>query len=233
MLALLGLGIAGTAVGSRGKPAEVQLERRRKTLSYGLIVSLLMWLALRGGMLLVAAGCTIVITGAVELWRVACTDRLLRSYHLSAAIIYLCLCAGFVHFLIYAGPLASVVFLTVFCFDSFSQVAGQIFGRRPLAPKISPNKTREGFLGGLAAALAGAWLGSHWSHLPVWPVWGLLIACSSLAGDLAASHFKRRHGVKDFSNWVPYQGGFLDRFDSLIAAGAACSLVLLLWRAVH
>ena len=237
MLVLLGLGVAGMAAGSRGKPKEVQRERLGKTISYGVIVSLLMWLALRGGLLMVAAGCAIVIAGAVELWRVAATDRSLRSYQVSAAILYLVLCAGFVHFLIYTGPSArAFVFLTVFCFDSFSQVAGQMFGKRPLAPKISPNKTVEGFLGGLVAVLAAEWLVSRWSHLSGWPLWSLLIACSSLAGDLAASHFKRRHGIKDFSNWVPYQGGFLDRFDSLIASGAAVSLANLafqLWRAVR
>ena len=72
-------------------------------------------------------------------------------------------------------------------------------------------------------------MASRWSHLEAWAAWGALIAFSSLAGDLAASHFKRRHGLKDFSNWVPCQGGFLDRFDSLIAAGAAWSLASLLW----
>ena len=99
---------------------------------------------------------------------------------------------------------------------------GQALGKRPLAPTISPNKTVEGFLGGMAAALIAGGVASRWAPLAFWPLKSLLIAFGGLAGDLAASHFKRRHRIKDFSNGIPYHGGFLDRVDSLITVGAAC-----------
>lgn len=233
MLVILALGIGGMAAGSRGKPADVQRERRRKTVSYCLIVSILMGLALYGGAVLVVVGSVIVAGGAIEIGRAASRahhDRSLRRFQTGAAALYVALSSGFLRLLI-SGSAESVVFvfLTVFCFDAFSQVTGQLFGRRRLCAPISPNKTMEGFVGGLVAAIAAAWIASHWSPVPPWPASGALIAFSSLAGDLAASYFKRRHGLKDFSGWIPYQGGFLDRFDSLIAAGAAWSAASAVW----
>jgi phosphatidate cytidylyltransferase len=228
MLLMLLLGVAGMAFGSRRKPAAVQRARWLKSASYGLIVGALFWLALRGGAPIVAAGCLIVAGCTLELWRAAASPApndgpALRIYEAGACILFCLLAIGFLRFLRSTGAgETAFVFFVVFCFDAFSQVAGQIAGRRPLAPSISPNKTVEGLLGGLAAALLAGWIASHWSPITLWPATAALVAASSLAGDLAGSHFKRRHGLKDFSSWVPYQGGFLDRFGSLIASCAAC-----------
>jgi CDP-diglyceride synthetase len=64
-----------------------------------------------------------------------------------------------------------------------------------------------------------------WRPAAGWPFTSVLIAVCCLAGDVAGSHFKRRHGLKDFSDWIPYQGGFVDRFGSLMAACAAAGIV--------
>jgi len=114
------------------------------------------------------------------------------------------------------------IYLLVAVFDGFSQVVGQLVGRRLLAPGISPGKTIEGAIGGLVAAST---VGIVFRDL-VWPeaVQALLLAVAicavGLCGDLAASWVKRRAGIKDFGNALPGQGGVLDRFDSFLAASA-------------
>jgi len=120
------------------------------------------------------------------------------------------------------------LFVVVAAFDGFSQVVGQWLGRRKLAPAVSPHKTIEGVVGGVCAALAFA--AALRDLVPVAAVgalaWGAAIAASALAGDLAASWVKRRAGLKDYSAALPGQGGFLDRFNSFIAAGAVAGTLL-------
>jgi len=117
--------------------------------------------------------------------------------------IYLLIAAGAVLFVWLSPPGKSVFeFLVVCAFDGFSQVAGQIFGRRQLAPRISPGKTIEGSLGGLFAAAAMAML---LRPIVGWNGLRSLLACcfivaAALTGDLLASLVKRRSNIKDFSN---------------------------------
>jgi len=135
-----------------------------------------------------------------------------------------------------AGTLASGApvlvwcFLVIACGDGFAQVVGQLVGRHLLAPRVSPTKTVEGAVGGLAAAVIGSAALHGIVALPVGAaaIWGAAAAAAGLAGDLGASWLKRRAGLKDYSRLLPGQGGFLDRFDSLLAALA---LLALAWRA--
>jgi len=117
-------------------------------------------------------------------------------------------------------------FMTVACADGFAQITGQLLGRRPLAPRLSPAKTVEGALGGLVAAVAVsvALRASVALGAASAAAWGASIAVAGLGGDLAASWLKRRAGLKDYSAALPGQGGFLDRFDSLLAAVALLAL---------
>jgi len=115
------------------------------------------------------------------------------------------------------------VLLLVWFADSGAFFAGKRFGRHKLAPAVSPGKTWEGFIGGLAASLlvvvtAGLWLqleaGQFFSLL----LCSLLTVCASVVGDLTESMFKREVGRKDSSQLLPGHGGILDRIDSLTAA---------------
>lgn len=108
--------------------------------------------------------------------------------------------------------------------DGFAYVAGRLFGRRKLAPVISPNKSVEGALGGALGVLALAvLLGSP--ALPVlqgvaWPWMALLVVLvvvPGIGGDLLFSLVKRRAGIKDYSGLLPGHGGVLDRSDSAVA----------------
>ena len=106
-------------------------------------------------------------------------------------------------------------------FDGFCQITGQLFGKHPLAPKISAAKTVEGLAGGWLFCLIAAVLAANWISIsfPVAIFYGMLTAFSAFAGDMLASWYKRKVNVKDYSNWLPGQGGFLDRFDSFLMSG--------------
>lgn len=113
-------------------------------------------------------------------------------------------------------------FLVLSIFDSFSQITGQLFGNRKILPTISPNKTFGGLVGGLVVSLLGSVLLNEVYSKPVPEslLMAIGIIASAFIGDIAASYYKRKYQVKDFSNLIPGHGGVLDRFDSLIAVGA-------------
>lgn len=117
--------------------------------------------------------------------------------------------------------LAGVVI--VVAVDTGAYATGLSFGRTPLAPKISPKKTWEGFIGSLVAALvAGSLLGTLMLGLPVWVglLLGALLLGSATLGDLVESLIKRDLEIKDISSWLPGHGGFLDRLDSMLPSMA-------------
>ena len=111
----------------------------------------------------------------------------------------------------------------VVCVDVAAYATGLSLGRTPLAPKISPKKTWEGFAGSLLAALlAGVLLGIFLLGLTWWQgiLVGALLVGSATLGDLIESLFKRDLGIKDISSWLPGHGGFLDRLDSMLPSMA-------------
>jgi phosphatidate cytidylyltransferase len=117
--------------------------------------------------------------------------------------------------------LAGVVI--VVAVDTGAYVTGLSFGRTPMAPKISPNKTWEGFAGSLIVALiAGSLLGTLMLGLPLWVslLLGAVLVGSATLGDLVESLIKRDLEIKDISSWLPGHGGFLDRLDSMLPSMA-------------
>lgn len=113
--------------------------------------------------------------------------------------------------------------------DIGAYFGGRRFGRRKLAPRVSPNKTWEGFWSGVAAAGCAAVAGGWLLEVPLLPWFGVCIAVAlaSVIGDLAESMFKRQAGLKDSSSLLPGHGGVLDRLDSLSAAAPAFLLGVL------
>lgn len=115
--------------------------------------------------------------------------------------------------------------LTVFTFDSFSYIIGSLFGKRKIAPRISPSKTFEGFVGGLLIT----WITLNFALLqqntPIDLVTSFsitLVTCVlAFLGDLFESFLKRKAGIKDTGILLPGHGGFLDRFDSLMMVSYA------------
>lgn len=109
------------------------------------------------------------------------------------------------------------VFIVTWSTDIGAYFAGRRFGKRKLAPSISPGKTVEGLWGGVAAATL---LGAIWvlaTRLsPVLLVLAPVLGIAAQAGDLFESRMKRRAGVKDSGAWLPGHGGLLDRLDGLV-----------------
>lgn len=116
--------------------------------------------------------------------------------------------------------------------DTLAYFTGKKIGKRKLAPGISPGKTVEGALGGLAGSVLGAFL-----VLAVFPslppaqvlVAGLLAGVFGILGDLFESSLKRQGGLKDSGAIIPGHGGVLDRFDSMVFAAPAVYYMLILW----
>ncbi|TCO81944.1 phosphatidate cytidylyltransferase [Plasticicumulans lactativorans] len=134
----------------------------------------------------------------------------------------------------YAGHNAQLLVwlvLVVQMSDVLQYVCGKLWGRRPIVPKLSPSKTVEGFVGGIAAASAiGAAL---WWVTPFAP-WqagliALLVTLLGFAGGLVMSAIKRDVGVKDFGAILEGHGGMLDRIDSLCFAAPVFFHVVRYW----
>lgn len=131
------------------------------------------------------------------------SDISVDPYHGAKLVLYVC-------FLVWAA-------------DSGAYFAGKSMGKRKMAPHVSPNKTIEGLIGGIIAALIVGWLFAGWFDIqftsPIHMVIITLITVViSVLGDLVESMFKRVSGIKDSSNIIPWHGGILDRIDSLTAA---------------
>ena len=114
--------------------------------------------------------------------------------------------------------------------DIFAMLVGTSIGRTPLTP-ISPKKTVEGALGGLAATVCAGVAGAMlpWLHLTWWQgaAIGIIVSAGAQAGDLVESALKRDAHVKDAGTLILDHGGVLDRFDSYIFGGVA--LYFALW----
>jgi phosphatidate cytidylyltransferase len=133
----------------------------------------------------------------------------------------------------HAGPDRVLVFigLTV-CSDTGGYALGVLWGRHPMAPKISPKKSWEGFAGSVIACLIGGWLISGWLlDTKVWQglLVGLAVVVAATAGDLAESMIKRDLGIKDMGTLLPGHGGMMDRLDSLIPVAPVVYVVLSLF----
>ena len=123
--------------------------------------------------------------------------------------------------------LICLLFFLIWGADIGAYFVGRALGRRKLAPRVSPGKSWAGLIGGvtvsvLLGALMTIWRGEPGLGSADGLVWLMVcggVAMVSVLGDLAISLFKRNRGIKDASNLLPGHGGFLDRIDSLLAAG--------------
>lgn len=109
------------------------------------------------------------------------------------------------------------VFLVTWATDIGAYFVGRSYGRRKLAPSISPGKTVEGLWGGVAAAalFGAAWVWATGLGAPLLLL-APVFALAAQVGDLFESRMKRQAGIKDSGNWLPGHGGLLDRLDGLV-----------------
>ncbi len=130
-----------------------------------------------------------------------------------------------------------VPFVVAFMSDGGAYFVGLKFGRHKLAPVVSPNKTIEGALGGVGAAIVGMIVYALILDL-AFPqfqvdygmavVYGLAGSIVGVFGDLCFSIIKRQTGIKDYGNLIPGHGGVLDRFDSMMMVAPLVEALLLI-----
>ena len=125
----------------------------------------------------------------------------------------------------------AVLLLLVVSNDTFGYLVGVFFGKHPMAPKISPKKSWEGFGGSAAGAMViGVLTSVLFLNQPWW--FGVLLAVATVAaataGDFSESMVKRELGVKDMSNLLPGHGGVMDRLDSVVFASPVVFLLSVL-----
>ena len=167
-------------------------------------------------------------------------------------MITYCLCAGAVapyllSSLIRILSLASgrylipIPFVVAFLSDAGAYFAGSMFGKHKLAPVVSPNKTVEGVVGGLASAMVGMLIYAvvlqlvfrYQVHYGAALLYGLLGSAVGVFGDLCFSVIKRLSGIKDFGTLIPGHGGFYDRFDSMVTVAPLMEALILLMPVVQ
>jgi phosphatidate cytidylyltransferase len=197
-----------------------------------------------------STGAWLVMLGAmafVSLWR---TVELVRpSHRMSVALFWKDIGAGilvqvYVPFLALFtllltasrdGQFWTLAFLiVVVAIDTGAYASGLLFGKHPMAPRISPKKTWEGFAGSVVFALvAGVLLGILMLHQPWWfgLIFGAVMLGTATVGDLTESLIKRDLGIKDISTFLPGHGGFLDRLDSTLPSAAAAYILFIIFAA--
>lgn len=127
--------------------------------------------------------------------------------------------------------MVACMLLMVVSNDTFGYIVGASFGKHPMAPKISPKKSWEGFAGSVAGSVV---VGTAAVHLlldhPWWvgSLLGLLTVASATAGDFAESMIKRELNIKDMGSMLPGHGGAMDRLDSLVFSAPVAYMVFAL-----
>lgn len=127
------------------------------------------------------------------------------------------------------------VFMFIWLYDSGAYCVGKLLGRHRLFERISPKKSWEGVIGGMAVCVAGAYITHYWfddffqvPDLATWVGLSIVVAVFATFGDLVESLIKRTVGVKDAGHIMPGHGGILDRIDSLLLVTPAVLIYLLL-----
>lgn len=217
------IGAVGFYFINRKKDRKSACESWTKYITYFIIIHVLFFGIVFNPLFFRIISVVIILIGMVELINLFRKSEFRNQGFFSFSFfLFVVLAAGFFHFSGLNKNLVLFVFLILSLFDAFSQISGQLAGRRKLFPAISPGKTVEGLLGGVFIALASSLLLKSLVEFSTGKT--LLIAAGivlfAFTGDLAASVYKRKYNVKDFSKFLPGHGGFLDRFDSLITGGA-------------
>ncbi|MBZ9630676.1 phosphatidate cytidylyltransferase [Salegentibacter sp. LM13S] len=111
------------------------------------------------------------------------------------------------------------IFILIWTNDTFAYIVGKNFGNKKLFERISPNKTVEGFLGGLVFSGVASFFIFYYTQFLTFPIWlgmAIILSIFGTLGDLIQSKFKRQAGVKDSGSLMPGHGGLFDRLDSII-----------------
>lgn len=146
---------------------------------------------------------------------------LIIIFYLMASLVFLTLIPYQNYTHEYQPHILIGIFVLIWVNDSFAYLVGKTFGRHKLFERISPNKTWEGFLGGLLFSLLASYVVFYYSEtfdVKIWLGLALITSIFGTFGDLIQSKLKRQAGVKDSGRVMPGHGGLLDRLDSILFA---------------
>jgi phosphatidate cytidylyltransferase len=173
---------------------------------------------------------SLLVVLAYFIMRNKATDPAHAFTGLLGAVLYVALPFALITHLLIGGPHIFIGFMfLLWTSDTGAYLVGRSIGRTKLMPAVSPGKTWEGLLGGVALTMLVSWLLSrYWLELtPLqWMVSAAVVAITATLGDLLESAFKRARGVKDSGDVLPGHGGILDRFDGFLLAAPAMFVVV-------
>jgi len=229
LFALFVVGAVAIHIISRKKETPKKINAWKKFFVYFFVIYAIFLSILFVPILFRAICFLVALGGAVEIVRLQLKSQqqLAWSKFCLYFSIYIVLAVLFLFFDFLDVEIQILTVFAVCTFDAFSQLSGQLFGKRKIATKISPNKTLGGLVGGALSALILGVIANFNSEFGIINVNILIlfVVAASFVGDLAASYVKRQYAVKDYSSLIPGHGGILDRFDSLIVAGAVMFLL--------
>ena len=234
LFSLFAIGAAAIHIISRKKEKPQKISAWKKFFVYFFIIYSIFLCILYVPLLFRAICFLVALGGAFEIARLQLKShqRLARSKFCLYLSIYIVLAALFLFFAFESVEIQILTVFAVCVFDAFSQLCGQLFGRRKITPRVSPAKTLGGLVGGACSALILGVVANFNSRFEIIVVIILIFfaVAASFVGDLLASYVKRQYAVKDYGALLPGHGGILDRFDSLIAAGAVMFLLKFIWQ---
>lgn len=188
-----------------------------------------------------------LLLGILVFWIALFAEMMHKQEEITFTQLGLCLVAGVILPILFASLVRIhswrngrfyilIPFVMAFMSDTGAYFAGLKFGKRKLAPTISPKKTVEGVIGGLFGAIFGMLIyglvlnlffsiAVNFFYAVLYGAFG---AIAGVFGDLCFSVIKRQVGIKDYGNLIPGHGGILDRFDSMMVVGPLAEILLLL-----
>lgn len=193
----------------------------RKYIGYFIIIQTMIMLAFGGFAIVAVCMACIAALAIIEFIRVLIRKSIRIVWR--AILFGILISASFSHIYLlhrqgFSCAFAFALIITAST-DSFAQLWGRAFGRNKLCPRLSPNKTIEGLIGGYFSTQVTALLFAFLMPglgVPQILIIATLLAVAAFAGDLVFSFIKRKLQIKDFSNLIPGHGGIMDRFDSLV-----------------
>lgn len=188
-----------------------------------------------------------LLLGILIFWVALFTEMMLDMEKITFSNVALCIAGGVIIPLLFSSLVRLhamekgrffilLPFVMAFMSDTGAYFAGLNFGKHKLAPTISPKKTIEGVVGGVAAAILGVviyglvlnvFFNMTVNFLYAF-AYGALGAVAGVFGDLCFSVIKRQTGIKDYGNLIPGHGGILDRFDSMMVVGPLAEVLMLI-----
>ena len=229
ILSLIGISELFRALGIRTqtKPDRLELFGYLAAVIYYVFIGLL---PERAGWLGILAALIVILGLYVFTFPAYTVDQIVRVVFGVLYVSVMLSCVYLIRVMNSGQYLVWLIFLAAWGSDTCAYCAGMLFGKHKMTPVLSPKKTVEGAVGGLAGAVI---LGMLYGIFTTGQIREYMLICLagaavSMIGDLAASAIKRQTGIKDYGTLIPGHGGVLDRFDSVIFTAPVVYLMALL-----